>query len=113
MNERKYLIRQAILMALYKKKIPQTFESLIDGPHLKLCFNKIMLDNEDIIIVRGEVVELENNSYIKKPLGFELYYSLHPDIRSNLDSASSNLFSTERPLKNDFFIWGIEAFSEE
>ena len=102
-----YIIRQALIRAMYRFQNPQNFDTVLGTREMILAAQKITFSNDDIRLFRREWNFLIEHGYLIRISGWDDYCKLSGDVRSRLD-ASDPLTGTN-PFSGDELISGPSA----
>lgn len=102
-----YIMRRAILTALYEYENPQNFSTVLLHHAVTLAAGKLKLTNEDIQDIRTEWKYLLDKGYLLAIPGYDDYAKLSGDVRSKLDAWDK--LTAPNPLSGDERLYGPEA----
>lgn len=96
-----FVLRQALLTALFQFQNPVRLDSLQFHQDVCSSFGKLVLSGSDMMLIRREIKELMTAGYIEPIAGFPDWYKLGAGIRLGMAQSGLN--------RSDPFLFGPAA----
>ena len=96
-----FILRQAVLTALFQFQNPVQLNSLQFHQEVCSAFGKLVLSGSDLMLIRRELGELTDAGYVENIAGFPDWYKLSSGIRLTMLQSGLD--------RNDPFLFGPAA----